>query len=475
VQDSFAEPAAYQDGIYYGSAEGFGGTIQVEVTISGGQIQNIRIISAAYETASYLRSAQTVISSILNAGTPNVDAVSGATYSSTGILNAVKRALSQASTNPEDDSEREDDGQEDETGGDDGESNDALEPSPDTSVMPEEPLLDGVYIGSGEGFGGEILVQVTVTGGRIEAIEVISAQEETPLYFHRASAVIAAILGGQTAEVDAVSGATYSSEGIMDAVRDALRQAAPNQGDVSADDPGIDTPTTNAPDGDNTETGVSGGNVPNEDTSDKTLPGDDAPGEDDSETDTPSTSAYQDGLYTATGWCEDEDGTFRYELTVTVTVSDGKISAIAVEKTQDESEEPEDNDRYLSFALDGRTRKGVFYVGVPQQIIQNQSAETVDAVSGATYSSETIQRAVLQALEGSKVSLPDEGDEDDPNRETTSSGEPSQEPETETDPFVSDPPDVETRETKYLEDERDLSEQPASSDEPEKGKQDEAE
>jgi uncharacterized protein with FMN-binding domain len=284
--------------------------------------------------------------------------------------------------------------------------------------------------------------------------------------------VVAAILGGQTAEVDAVSGATYSSEGIMDAVRDALRQAAPSQGDVSADNPGIDTPETNAPDGDNTETSVPGENVPEEDTSDKTLPGDDAPG-DDSETDTPSTSEYRDGLYTATGWCEDEDGTFRYELTVTVTVSDGKISAIAVEKTQDESEEPEDNDRYLSFALDGRTRKGIFYVGVPQQIIQHQSAETVDAVSGATYSSETIQRAVLQALELSKASLPDEGDEDNPNRETTSSGEPSQEPET--DPFVSEPPDVETGETKYLEDERDLSEQPASSDEPEEGKKDEAE
>jgi hypothetical protein len=99
--------------------------------------------------------------------------------------------------------------------------------------------------------------------------------------------VIAAILGGQTAEVDAVSGATYSSEGIMDAVRDALRQAAPNQGDVSADDPVTDTPETNAPDGDSTETSVPGGNVPEEDTSDKTLPGDDAPGEDDSETDTP--------------------------------------------------------------------------------------------------------------------------------------------------------------------------------------------
>jgi hypothetical protein len=155
---------------------------------------------------------------------------------------------------------------------------------------------------------------------------------------------------------------------------------------------------------------------------------------------------------------------------VTVTVSDGKISAIAVEKTQDESEEPEDNDRYLSFALDGRTRKGIFYVGVPQQIILTQSADTVDAVSGATYSSETIQRAVLQALELSKASLPDEGDEEAPNRETTSSGEPSQEPETETGQAG-----VEVGEPEYSQEERDLPEPQEPRDESEKGKQDEAE
>jgi hypothetical protein len=158
---------------------------------------------------------------------------------------------------------------------------------------------------------------------------------------------------------------------------------------------------------------------------------------------------------------------------VTVTVSEGKISAMAVEKTQDESEEPEDNDRYLSFALEGRTRKGVFYVGVPQQIILTQSAETVDAVSGATYSSETIQRAVLQALEGSKASSPDEGD--DPNREATSSGEPSQEPETETGPVVSETPDGEMGEPEYSQEETDLPEPQESSTEAEEGKQDEAE
>ena len=82
----------YKDGTYQGSGTGFGGTITVEVTISGGKIASITILSAAGETASYFASAQGVISRIISGQTPNVDAVSGATYSSNGIIQAVQNA-----------------------------------------------------------------------------------------------------------------------------------------------------------------------------------------------------------------------------------------------------------------------------------------------------------------------------------------------------------------------------------------------
>jgi uncharacterized protein with FMN-binding domain len=463
----------YEDGVYTGSSQGYGGLVTVQVTVENGNITHIELLSASGETEPYWTLAQTILDTVYSQQTWEVDTVSGATYSSRGILGAIQNALT----------------------GETVENATPVKTSPAGTTVQDsfsEPAAyqDGVYYGSAEGFGGTIQVEVTISGGQIQNIRIISAAYETASYLRSAQTVISSILNAGSPNVDAVSGATYSSTGILNAVKRALSQASTNpkdeseredetggenQGGVSADDPMIGTPETNAPDGDNTETSVPGENVPDEDTSDKTLPGDDAPGDDDLETDTPSTSEYRDGLYTATQWCEDEDGTFRYELTVTVTVSDGKISAIAVEKTQDESEEPGDNDRYLLFALDGRTRKGVFYVGVPQQIIQNQSAETVDAVSGATYSSETIQRAVLQAIELSKASSPDEGDGDDHDRETTSSGEPSREPETETDPFVSEPPDVEMGEPEYLGDETELPEPQEPSAETEEGKQDEAE
>lgn len=93
----------------------------------------------------------------------------------------------------------------------------------------EEPpsgLKDGVYTGTGTGYGGELTVTVTVSGGRITAIE-IGENKETEIYLNSAKAVIDQIIANQgTDGVDAVSGATYSSYGIINAVKDALKDAA---------------------------------------------------------------------------------------------------------------------------------------------------------------------------------------------------------------------------------------------------------
>lgn len=94
-------------------------------------------------------------------------------------------------------------------------------PAP-TEEAPEEPgLADGVYTGSGQGYRGVITVRVSVSSGRITDIE-ITGQNETPRYFANAKGVIDSILSAQSAEVDAVTGATISSEGIKAAVADAL-------------------------------------------------------------------------------------------------------------------------------------------------------------------------------------------------------------------------------------------------------------
>ena len=81
---------------------------------------------------------------------------------------------------------------------------------------------DGVYTGTGEGFRGTIQVQVTVEDGYIADITVLSFQDDREFFQKAQSAVINNILAEQTSDVDAVSGATFSSNGIIEAVADAL-------------------------------------------------------------------------------------------------------------------------------------------------------------------------------------------------------------------------------------------------------------
>ena len=104
--EEFTAPSTYLDGIYTAEAIGFEGRITVQVTVAEDQITDITILSAEDEEE-YLSRAKQVIPTILEGQNPNVDAVSGATYSSTGILNAVKLALAKAAVAPAEEAEPE--------------------------------------------------------------------------------------------------------------------------------------------------------------------------------------------------------------------------------------------------------------------------------------------------------------------------------------------------------------------------------
>ena len=84
---------------------------------------------------------------------------------------------------------------------------------------------DGTYTGTGDGFGGTIEVEVTVKDQKIAAIEILSADGEDAAYLENASGVIEKITKEQTTEVDTMSGATFSSIGIMKATENALEEA----------------------------------------------------------------------------------------------------------------------------------------------------------------------------------------------------------------------------------------------------------
>ena len=86
----------YKDGTYTGDAKGYGGNIKVQVTIAGGEITDIEVLSAKDEDEAYYNTAIRIIDDMLDKQSPNVDTISSATYTSTGIKNAVIAALKQA-------------------------------------------------------------------------------------------------------------------------------------------------------------------------------------------------------------------------------------------------------------------------------------------------------------------------------------------------------------------------------------------
>ena len=86
-------------------------------------------------------------------------------------------------------------------------------------------MTDGVYVGQGKGFGGNIEVTVTIEGGKITAVEPGAHQETAGISDGAFAQLPQAIIDAQSAEVDGVSGCTFSSDGIKAAVQDALNQA----------------------------------------------------------------------------------------------------------------------------------------------------------------------------------------------------------------------------------------------------------
>jgi len=86
-------------------------------------------------------------------------------------------------------------------------------------------IADGVYEGTGTGFRGQITVEVTVKNQQITQIEVTKNNDDAK-WFNRAYSIVTSnIIKNQSAEVEVVSGATYSSMGIKEGVANALINA----------------------------------------------------------------------------------------------------------------------------------------------------------------------------------------------------------------------------------------------------------
>lgn len=316
----------YADGVYTGSSRGYGGQVKVQVTMKDGLITEVQILDASHETKQFLRRASRLLDTVQAEQTWEVDAVSEATYTSRGILGAVQNALT---------------------------GEEVINPAP-PQPKPAQPLVveeftapsayrDGVYTASAQGFGGPIALQVTLQNDTIADITIVSAEGETQPYFSRARRVISTILECNTPEVDSISGATYSSTGILNAVKSALSSAA------------IQT------------------EPPAEEASAEETPAE------------PAAPQYQDGTYTGTSG----------STTVSVTITDGSVTEVAVLPPEEEkqslwqrakaavkavlSEEPGKNEATFSAAdntaVDAAVQDALLQA-VPQSAEADPSAET---------------------------------------------------------------------------------------------------
>ena len=203
-----------KDGEYYGTGRGYGGDIRVKLTVKDGRISSLDIVSASGETPAYFNRARSVASSIVAAGTANVDGVSGATLSSNGIKAAAADAIKQAGGKGDVNLKKAV-----KTTGKKGTTKKAK------YTKPSGGWKDGTYTGSAKGYGGTVTATVTIKNGKIKSIST-TGKNETSSYWNRAQAVKSKIISAQNPRVDAVTGATYSSNGIINAVIDALSKAA---------------------------------------------------------------------------------------------------------------------------------------------------------------------------------------------------------------------------------------------------------
>lgn len=337
----------YKDGTYQGSGTGFGGTITVQVTVSDGKITAVDILSASGETGSYFASAQGVVSKVLSSQSPNVDAVSGATYSSNGIIQAVQNALSQAGNSDS------------ATPTPTPTPKPAKKPKKDTSVS----YKDGVYEGQAEGFDGTVTVKVTIKNGKIKKIS--NTNTDTPEFFNKAWKTIKSnvISRQSTSEIDTVSGATFSSNGILGALSQALSKADQSGTTDSKEEDITPTPTT-VPD----ETVTP---IPTEIPQPTKTP-------DNPSDEQPVVNLLKDGTYTGSAMG------YSGQVNITLTIKDGKITEVT------------------NTNLDTRSFFNKAWRSIQPKILEKQSTEGIDTVSGATFSSMGILDASKIALEQAK-------------------------------------------------------------------------
>ena len=430
-----ADASAYKDGTYYGTGKGFAGTMKVKVDISGGKIASISIVSTK-DGDSYVKSASSLLDTIVEKQSTNVDTVSGATFSSRGIIAAVRSALSQAAvsdntvgnnTDKQGAAEASGNGQTDENS-----SGSASEKGTEGTL----PYVDGIYYGTAEGYKGDIRVAVVIQDKTLKAILVTEKQDDEP-FITNAMDVLKNMMKKQSADVDTVSGATYSSKGLIGAVKAAFEEArkttaGENTGGSNSDSNNSNDNNSNIAGEEDkavllklvqSQASLDGAQYTQLSwyllqirlgDAQEVLESAESTKKDVScaqeklqaainalqKNDT-STNVYEDGTYDVSTLCiPDDDMDFSaYNLSMKVTIANDRIVSITDVKGDGDSQ----NVSYIKKAVDGtKNQAGMVSVLTSQTNADSIDFSSIDTVSHATCTSKAIIDGCKSALEAAK-------------------------------------------------------------------------
>lgn len=189
-----AGAATFTPGTYEASAQGFGGAINVAVTVDEEAITAIEITGDGETPALGGAAIEQMSAAYVGQNdAEGVDGMTGATITSTAVKAAVGNALAQARG--------------------------------EAQEVAEIAFTPGTYEGTAAGYNGDVVLSVTFSEDAIEAIEVVSSAETEHVGDVAYDILFPEIIEYTSTGVDAVSGATFTSRAVFNAVNAAAEQA----------------------------------------------------------------------------------------------------------------------------------------------------------------------------------------------------------------------------------------------------------
>ena len=186
--------AGFTPGEYEATAQGFGGTVTVKITVDDSTVTAVQVIGEDETPAIGGAAIETFKASLVGATDAEVDGVAGATVTSTAVKEALAEAMAQARG----------------------------EAAANDAAVAFKP---GTYTASAKGYNGDVTVNVTFSENAVTAIEVTDSKETAHVGDVAFEPMIEDMLAANGSGVDSVSGATFSSAALRNAVNDAAAQA----------------------------------------------------------------------------------------------------------------------------------------------------------------------------------------------------------------------------------------------------------